>query len=119
MDTVKINSRVPSEDEGLVRAGDVDLVNDPGVEVRLEVEFVAVRFQVPRQPQFGPGSRGKLGGGGVGRTGCWIHGLNLDVVHDQHGEDAGDGRDGQYDRGDGKNLGYVESFRHDDQFAVW
>lgn len=61
---VKVNSRVPSKENGLVGTGDIFHLNDPGVHVRLQEDLVAVRNEILRQPhdrRCGGGHRGRRG----------------------------------------------------------
>lgn len=109
--TVEVHSRISSEDHRLVGAGDVDLLDDPAVEVKLEEDLVTVGYQIPRQPQDW---RRWLGGGLEGWKRCrvWVYFIEFYVVYDGQGDEAADGRSGQDDEGRGEALGYVGCFGH-------
>lgn len=109
LDAVKVNGRVPGEEYCLVGTGDIFHLNDPGVQVRLQEDLVAVRNEILRQPHdrwwF-------CGGGRQGWTGRRVHARDLSVVQNDHGDNADDGRDGQDDKGGGDSLAYEGLFGH-------
>lgn len=109
LDAVKVNSRIPSKEKGLVGTGDILLLNDPGVQVRLQKDLVAVRNEILRQPHD---RRYSYGGGHRGRMGQPVQGRELSVVQSDHDDDASDGRDGQDDKDGDNNLGYDRLFWH-------
>ncbi len=109
LDTVKVNSRVSSEVQGLVGTGDIHLLNDSGVEVRLEDDLVVLRYEVLWQPHDRWWSLGDERGGWTGRRVQWS---DLNLVHNDHGDNAGDGRESQDDKGNGECLGYHGFFGH-------
>lgn len=109
LDTLKVNCRVPSEKGRLVGTGDVHLLDDAAVQVGLEEDLVALRYEIPRQPHAG---RRCCGGGREGRSGCRVHRRDLIVVKNDHGDNAADDSEGQQDKGGGDDLGFVVIFRH-------
>lgn len=110
---VKVNCRVPSKENGLVRTGDIFHLNDPGVQVRLQEDLVAVRNESLRQPHEG---RCSCGGGDHG----WMEfqGRERSVVQNDHGENASDGRDSQDDKDGGDSFGYDRPFGHGGWFQL-
>lgn len=89
---VKFNGGVPSEQPRLVGIGDIFQLNDSGVQVRLQEDPVAVWHEILWQPHDRWQS---CGGGGESWTGRRVHGRDLGVVQNDHGDNSSDGKDSQ------------------------
>lgn len=115
LDTVQVDGGVSGENQRLVGGRDVHHLHDSGVDVRLDEDFVAFWYQVPRQPHNRRWSRS---GGRYGWRTRHIHVTDLDLVHGYHGDHAGDGRDRQDRKGNGETLGQDAFSRHRGSF-LW
>lgn len=110
---VKPDGGVPGEEQRLVGGRDVHLLHDPGVEVELDLDVVALREQVPRQPHV----HRRVGGGGRhGGTSRHVHAGGLNLEHDYHGDHAGDGGDRQDAEDDGQTFGQAGFVGHGGSF---
>lgn len=106
---MKVNRGVPCEEHGLVGTGDVHYLNDSSVEVRLEEDLVAERYEVLRQAHDGWWSDG---GGREGWTGRRVQFRDLSLINNDHCHNPGNYRDGQHSKGGGKSLGREGLFGH-------
>lgn len=111
LDTVDVNRTISSEEHCLVGTGDVDLLDDAFVEVRLEVHLIAFRHKVSWQPVVGWDSCG-VGGSCVDWTRRRIHLRNFVIVDDDQGDNAYNGRGSQDDKDGGESLGSIRFNRH-------
>lgn len=91
LDTVKVNCRVSCEEHCLVGTGDIHLLNDSGVEVRLDEDLVPLGYETLRQPHDGWRS---FSGGWVGWTWRRVQFRDLSFVQNNHGDNPSDDRDG-------------------------
>lgn len=106
---MKANGGVPVEQPCLVGTGDIFQLNDSGVQVRLQEDPVAVRHEILWQPHDRWQS---CGGGGEGWTARRIHGRDLGLEHNGHGDNGSDGKDSQDSDNRGYNFGFEGLFGH-------
>lgn len=99
---MKVNSRVSGEDQTLVGNTAIYPLREFDVEEWLNGDLVAVRNEVLRQSHVRWRSRGGRHPGRMGRH-VQVRGLNFE--QNGHGDNAGNGRDCQDDKGDGDSLG--------------
>lgn len=104
---MKVNRRVSGEEHCLIGTGHIYLLDDLGVEVRLEEDLVALRYEILWQPHDRWWS---CCGGREGWTGRRIQFRDLRLVQNGHGDNASNDRDGQDDKGSGECLGCKGTF---------